>query len=163
MFGGGRTSAPSLGVTDDSLVDPETASYLKRQLVDVFELPERENPGGKRVELTATHMWTGIMGFSRDEVPWVGPVPEKPGVFIAAGFTGHGMPNTWLSGKAVAGMVKADLAGKDGVERAKEETGLPEAYLVSEERVARCMEIMDVEIREQEEAERAARVKAEAS
>jgi glycine/D-amino acid oxidase-like deaminating enzyme len=45
------------------------------------------------------------MGYSNDEFPYVGPVPEKPGQYICAGFTGHGMPQIFLSAKAVASMV----------------------------------------------------------
>lgn len=30
------------------------------------------------------------MGFSRDEHPWVGQVPDKSGLYISAGYTGHG-------------------------------------------------------------------------
>jgi glycine/D-amino acid oxidase-like deaminating enzyme len=165
MFGGGRTSAPSLGVTDDSVVDPETAAYLHRQLVGVFKLPEGSSGStdkDKPVEFEATHEWTGIMGFSRDEVPWVGPVSSKPGVFIAAGFTGHGMPNTWLSGKAVAMMARSSLQGEgmQSVEQARMETGLPRAYLLTDERIERCMERMDIEVLEQAGMERAQKVKA---
>jgi glycine/D-amino acid oxidase-like deaminating enzyme len=45
------------------------------------------------------------MGYSNDDFPYVGPVPEKPGQYICAGFTGHGMPQIFLSAKAVASMI----------------------------------------------------------
>lgn len=35
--------------------------------------------------------WTGIMGFSSDGRPWVGPLPGSPGLWIIAGMEGHGM------------------------------------------------------------------------
>ena len=83
---------------------------------------------------TAANEWSGIMGFSRDERPFVGPVPDvPPGLFIAAGYTGHGMPNTWLCGKAVALMAARRLDGLDEAEAVKEaceSVGLPGAYLV---------------------------------
>lgn len=156
MFGGGRTQNHSMGVTDDEVVDEATAKYLRRQLVEVFALPEEEG-----VELQASHQWTGIMGFSRDDLPWVGPVPGYQGVFLAAGFTGHGMPNTWLSGKAVAEMVSGALQGQDGVARAREVTGLPEAYQISTERIKKAMDVDDYEVREWEELERTRRVQVE--
>ena len=56
------------------------------------------------------------MGYSRDDKPWIGPVPNRKNVYMAAGFTGHGMPNCWLSGKAVADIVRRTLAGLSEVE-----------------------------------------------
>jgi len=122
-------------------------------------LPEGED--GK-LEMKAVREWTGIMGFSRDEVPWVGPVPGKEGVFVAAGFTGHGMPNTWLSGKAVARMVSANFDGGDGgeaVEAARRATGLPRAYQVSVERIEKAMAGGSVEERDEAEFSREQRIR----
>lgn len=110
------------------------------------------------------------MGFSRDDLPWVGEVPasllsttsssDSPtvsseditGLYIAAGYTGHGMPNTWLCGAAVAQMA----LGADGEEVAQA-TGLPGAYLMSEERVARAREEESVHAKDWTEMERARR------
>lgn len=155
MFGGGRNLGESMGVTDDSIVEDKTAHYLRRTLLDACDLPEGEDG---EAELQAVAEWTGIMGFSRDEVPWVGPVPGQEGAFVAAGFTGHGMPNTWLSGKAVASMVRAGLKSENGVEVAKRETGLPKAYLVTEERIERALKGESVEIRDEKEKGRGERV-----
>jgi glycine/D-amino acid oxidase-like deaminating enzyme len=38
-----------------------------------------------------THRWAGIMGFTEEELPLVGPVPGLPGVHLCAGYSGHGM------------------------------------------------------------------------
>ena len=38
-----------------------------------------------------THRWAGIMGFTEDELPLVGPVAGHPGVWICGGYSGHGM------------------------------------------------------------------------
>jgi gamma-glutamylputrescine oxidase len=38
-----------------------------------------------------THRWAGIMGFTEDELPLVGPVPGRPGVHVCGGYSGHGM------------------------------------------------------------------------
>ncbi|KXT04198.1 hypothetical protein AC578_103 [Pseudocercospora eumusae] len=153
MFGGGRQHGKSIGVTDDSFIDDETGKYLRTRLVEALNLPE----GGM---LEATHIWTGIMGFSRDEHPWVGKVPDMENVWIAAGFTGHGMPNTWLSGKAVAGMVLKNLEGTGEVESvavARKETGLPECYVVTRERMEAALELEDVESKDWAEMERGRR------
>jgi len=41
-------------------------------------------------EVDITHRWSGIMGFSRDSLPIIGPLPGSPVLFAATGFTGHG-------------------------------------------------------------------------
>lgn len=54
--------------------------------------------------------WTGIMGYSSDGAPWVGAVPDlPPGLWIPAGFTGHGMPNAPLSAQYVARLILDEL------------------------------------------------------
>jgi glycine/D-amino acid oxidase-like deaminating enzyme len=66
-----------------------------------------------------------VMGYSNDGFPYVGPVCGRPGQYICAGFTGHGMPQIFLSAKAVASMV---------VEGKTEEMDLPVPYHISESR-----------------------------
>ena len=73
------------------------------------------------------------MGYSRDEHPWVGPIPGKRNLFMSAGYTGHGMPNTWLCGKAVAMMV-------DNGHSRQNPSILPARYLVTEERIKKAMQ-----------------------
>ena len=68
-----------------------------------------------------------VMGYSSDGFPHVGAIPDKPGQFICAGFSGHGMPQVFLSAKAIATMI---AKGKD-----VEEVDLPRLYRVSKERV----------------------------
>lgn len=72
-------------------------------------------------------VWSGIMGYSFDGFPMIGEVPEKPGQYICAGFSGHGMPQVFLSAKAIADMV---------VDGAKiEDLDLPLAYRMTRERL----------------------------
>jgi hypothetical protein len=42
-----------------------------------------------------TKVWSGILGYSKDMLPLVGEIPEKDGLFIAAGFSGHGQVGRW--------------------------------------------------------------------
>lgn len=72
-------------------------------------------------------IWTGIMGYTADGLPHVGEVPGKKGLYIAAGWNGHGMPNVFLAMKGVAQMV--------GKGKTYEETGLPRLYRTSRERL----------------------------
>ncbi|KPI44777.1 uncharacterized protein AB675_8557 [Cyphellophora attinorum] len=78
--------------------------------------------------------WTGIMGFSLDHAPFVGPLPEalldRPlgtsdsREWISAGYGGYGMVNAFLCGKALAMMV---LGKNDQVD-------LPRPYFLTEQR-----------------------------
>jgi glycine/D-amino acid oxidase-like deaminating enzyme len=66
------------------------------------------------------------MGYSDDGFPYVGPVRDKLGQYICAGFNGHGMPQIFLSAKAIAVMV---LSGAT-----IEEVDIPLPYWTSAER-----------------------------
>lgn len=67
------------------------------------------------------------MGYSSDFMPHLGNVPDKPGQFIIAGFSGHGMPEILLSSKAVAALVR------DGTPI--ESSGVPEMFVTSKDRI----------------------------
>jgi glycine/D-amino acid oxidase-like deaminating enzyme len=124
--GGARSFAAQagVGVSDDSSIDLPAAAYLRRELNVVLDLQNEDE------ELEASFEWSGIMGFSRDGNPWVGPVDEQlgggDGLWICAGYTGHGMPNAWLCGVAAANFV---LGTK------QEDIDLPAGYFVNGERV----------------------------
>lgn len=62
--------------------------------------------------LRVTHRWGGIMGFSCDELPNVGPVPGSVNIYAAAGYHGHGMGFAVMAAKAVSEMM---TAGKTSV------------------------------------------------
>ncbi|KAI9048406.1 hypothetical protein LZ554_007242 [Drepanopeziza brunnea f. sp. 'monogermtubi'] len=139
MFGGGRSYAANagLGVFDDSSIDLPAAQYLRTEINTVVNIKSEEE------ELEASYEWSGIMGYSRDERPWVGEVTEDlglgggNGLWISAGFTGHGMPNAFLSGKAAVDMI----LGKKG-----DEVDLPHAYRPSKERVLEARMLDEVHI-----------------
>ena len=88
MYGGGDAWAglPRAGVWDDGVVDAGAACWLRRTLPVRMELGGEES--GRREELEATHEWTGIMGYSRDNRPWVGEVPGMRGVWLAGAYSG---------------------------------------------------------------------------
>lgn len=67
------------------------------------------------------------MGYTSDGIPHIGAVPGKPGQFILAGYGGHGMAATFLSGRGIAQMVR------DGVPY--EQTGMPRLYRTSAARL----------------------------
>jgi glycine/D-amino acid oxidase-like deaminating enzyme len=49
-----------------------------------------------------THRWAGIFGLTQDLLPLVGPVPEHDGLWIAAGYSGHGNVLGLMCGELVA-------------------------------------------------------------
>ncbi len=56
----------------------------------------------KLEKASVQRMWTGVMGFSVDGLPFVGQVPGKSGQVLAAGFTGHGFGMAWNSTRLLA-------------------------------------------------------------
>jgi glycine/D-amino acid oxidase-like deaminating enzyme len=137
MFGGGREYAAGLGVgvSDDSDIDQLAADYLRQVLNNLLDI---QNNG---IELRASHEWSGIMGYSRDGRPWVGKVPQElgggKGLWMCAGFTGHGMPNASLCAKAVVNeMMGRQLHEKD----------LPKEFHVSMERVKIARTFVEVSL-----------------
>jgi glycine/D-amino acid oxidase-like deaminating enzyme len=140
MFGGGRGAGklPTIGVSDDTVIDPDSAAYLRSALLKVMEL-DGKTEGVK--ELKAAAEWTGIMGYSRDDHPWVGKVPEREGLWLSGGYTGHGMPNGTLCGKAVVDMVLGEAAGLSIAEvqaRMVEKGEIPKSYIITPERLSKA-------------------------
>lgn len=133
--GGGRQAAKGMAVGEwrDDVVEEPVASWLRDTLEPVLDLGRK---GEKEVEsgLKARMEWTGIMGYSRDHAPWIGPVSEAlgggEGLFMACGFTGHGMPRCALAGRGVARMMTGNADGH----------GLPKAFVASEERALKARE-----------------------
>jgi glycine/D-amino acid oxidase-like deaminating enzyme len=107
------------GVTDDSkLIEPAK---------DYFDgLMQRHFNGWEESRAYTDMVWTGIMGWTTDFMPYVGEVPNKPGQLIIAGFSGHGMPLICLASKAMADMVKGS---------AFEDTKLPFIFKPTMERL----------------------------
>ncbi|KIV92625.1 hypothetical protein PV10_03899 [Exophiala mesophila] len=161
MYGGGRQHASGNGNynSDDSYVDPEVEKYL-RTLPARLDLGNSSNTTSRshqgqtlsppkddsdlQLELQAS--WTGIIGSSADGHPWVGAVPDHPGLFIAAGYSGHGMPNAPLSGRHVARLLLQSLKTVDvdctllqehevQPSNSSADAALPIEYLVTKERM----------------------------
>ncbi|KAI0750607.1 FAD dependent oxidoreductase [Irpex lacteus] len=114
IIGGGREAAKDgnfeFHVVDDSTVNETVGKAIRGFLPAVFP--------GRFYNGTEPEMeWTGIMGYTQSGEPFVGPVidPSKgqqTGQYIAAGYTGHGMPRAFACAEAVAGLILADLKGE---------------------------------------------------
>ena len=113
-----------LGSTADDQQDLLALGYLQTVLGKSLAPEDVRNgeSSGKVGDPSLVSSWTGVMGFSCDDRPWVGKLsPEisdrRPkctagaecGEWIAAGFCGMGMVNCWRAGQAVA----LTMMGKD--------------------------------------------------
>ena len=95
IFGGMRWQSPTkeVGIEDDSTLEPLVGEGLKTFLRDRF---------ASLRDVAIDYEWSGIMGFTADENPLIGELPGRPGEYISAGYTGHGMPVALAAGKAIA-------------------------------------------------------------
>jgi glycine/D-amino acid oxidase-like deaminating enzyme len=155
MLGGGRLSAatlPSVGEADDSILDPSVVEYLTTVLPRAIHL----SPASPPPALTPVAAWTGIWAASRDNVPWVGPVPgsARGGLWLCAAYTGHGMPNATLCARAVVRMMVAEEKGEEEwgrvVERMVAGREIPASYVLSEERMGLARGLPSVEVQDRE-------------
>ena len=76
------------GVFDDSVVHPGVSKYLSDAPLRHFALQEwgEDCADGRLVQ-----EWTGIMGYTPDHEPIIGEAEGGKGLWICAGFNGHGM------------------------------------------------------------------------
>lgn len=68
-----------------------------------------------------------VMRYSVDGLPRIGRVPGRENMLIMGGFTGHGMPQDFLTAKGISRIVLQDLAFS--------ETGIPRLFEESESRL----------------------------
>jgi glycine/D-amino acid oxidase-like deaminating enzyme len=96
LAGGGRRAA--LDAERTASPDPSDAvqEAIRRFLEGSFPAA-----AGLRI----THRWGGTMGWSCDELPFIGPVPGSPGLFAAGGYHGHGLAFSLLAARALADLV----------------------------------------------------------
>jgi len=72
-------------VLDDTTIHPSISKYLTQACSEYFG---EENWGENGRTLKE---WTGIMGYTQDGQPIVGEAPGQKGLWVCAGFNGHGM------------------------------------------------------------------------
>lgn len=134
MFGGGFVQGgfsglEEMGVASDAELNEDVAVHLRAGLGKAFE-----NIGEDGFEVKS--MWTGNMGFSVDMLPWVGKLPRsltergsgQGAEWVSVGYSGEGMVNAWLCGKALAMMIL-------GEEESTKEW-FPQHMGISEERIS---------------------------
>ncbi|KAG9503217.1 hypothetical protein J7337_006060 [Fusarium musae] len=106
-------------VDDTQLIEP-ARRYFEEDYMQRTFLGWEES--GARVD----RVWTGIMWYSTDSLPHVGEVPGRHGVFVIAGFHGHGMPVIFLAAEGIAAMTQGLVY---------EKTGMPSLFKTSRDRL----------------------------
>ena len=124
MVGGGMEQSQDkgvdeFGVTNDNDLNFSISSYLGGVLPIAFG---QEGWGQDASAGRTKDMWTGIMGFTADTLPFVGELDATltkrgvksqrafdgcaaPAEWISGGYNGQGMVNAWLCGQALGLMV----------------------------------------------------------
>ncbi|RKL33615.1 hypothetical protein BFJ72_g9839 [Fusarium proliferatum] len=106
VWGGGEVAHPKglsggFGDCDDRHVVSEVESYILNAPVEIFrDWKESRASSGTSPEGAVAFSWSGIMGLSKDLLPFLGELPGKPGQYLAGGYHGHGMARIFLSCKA---------------------------------------------------------------
>ncbi|KAF4123827.1 Glycine/D-amino acid oxidase (deaminating) [Geosmithia morbida] len=103
IVGGGRRDyfhdlASWFNVSDDGSLIEEACHYFDGYM-------QRHFIGWEDADIRTDQIWTGIMGYSSDGFPYIGAVPARPGTYVCAGFTGHGMPQIFNSAKYISLLV----------------------------------------------------------
>lgn len=103
IFGGRRDA----GGSGESEYSEETSSAVQEALEGFYKshFPELRNA-------VPSHRWAGIMSYTPDGMPLVGAAPGKEGIYIAAGYTGHGFGYAFC---AAEWLVRLVLDGKDQI------------------------------------------------
>ncbi|EEA19405.1 hypothetical protein TMatcc_009538 [Talaromyces marneffei ATCC 18224] len=117
---GAQGNTEWFGNIDDASLIESTKDYWDGYMQRYFA--GWEDTGAKVEEL-----WTGIMGYSSDSAPHIGPIPSRDNQFIAAGFNGHGMPVIFLSTKGLADMILHNAPF--------EQSGIPRIFKTSSDRL----------------------------
>jgi glycine/D-amino acid oxidase-like deaminating enzyme len=98
VAGGFRDKAVGHEHTAEEALTPVIQGHLERFVVELV---------GER--LSITHRWAGIFGTTEDRLPLAGRVPGHDGVWVAAGYSGHGNVLGLTCGDLVARAILGDI------------------------------------------------------
>jgi sarcosine oxidase subunit beta len=82
--------------------NPAVLAGIARTLITLF-------PSVKQIKVVRA--WAGIMGFTADGLPLIGPYEAIPGLTLAAGFNGGGFSWAAITGKVIARLLTGQEAG----------------------------------------------------
>lgn len=136
IIGGGlgrlpQAGASEYGTVDDSTLNPQISAYLRGSLTGYFGTENWGEEDDEEASGRVVQEWSGIMGATADGRPFVGEVPDKNGLWISAGFNGHGMVLCLKAAEALVKMIgSSSILGKPD--------WFPESFLITEERLKGC-------------------------
>ena len=97
LLGGFRDVSIMDELTDVEETTPTIQASLERFLGELIGEEPR-----------ISHRWAGIFALTQDMLPLVGPVPGREGLWVAAGYSGHGNVLGFACGELVAGAILGD-------------------------------------------------------
>ncbi|PVU96341.1 hypothetical protein BB561_001235 [Smittium simulii] len=105
IYGGFRTASDSLEVdnSNDSEINPQLSAALRDSLKSKVFSSMDYNPE----TYYGVREWTGIMGFSDDDAPYIGKLYDSDsqlvdGQWTLVGLSAHGMPRCFRCGREIA-------------------------------------------------------------
>jgi glycine/D-amino acid oxidase-like deaminating enzyme len=104
VLGGRRDAALEREWTAEEAVTPEVQAALEAEV---------ERLTGRRPAIESR--WSGIWGTTADELPLAGRLPGRDGVWVAAGYSGHGNVLGFACGELVAAAIAGDEADERGL------------------------------------------------
>ena len=99
VCGGFRDFSILSEFTDEEVTTPIIQQALDDFVADLL---------GRRPRIT--HRWAGVFGMTQDLLPLVGAVPGREGLWVAAGYAGHGNVLGLMCGELVARAILGDRA-----------------------------------------------------
>lgn len=157
IIGGGLGRLPDAGASefgtvDDTSLNTGISKYLRGSLSGYIGSTNWGETDNEEASDRVVQEWTGIMGATADGRPFVGKVPGKmdyrylsnyhgpekdvplEGLWISAGFNGHGMVLCLKSAEALVKMIENNgRTCKDD-----ELDWFPKSFVISEDRLERC-------------------------
>lgn len=96
FMGGMRYAAMHSEVGLEEKLEPRVQDRLQQFVTELY-------PQYRSIE--PDRQWCGIMGFSCDGLPFIGPHPHRNGVLLSIGYTGYGLALCAEAGRMIAELV----------------------------------------------------------
>lgn len=94
------------GMRGGLLSSPRAEAAIRRKVHRSFQ---RMFPAWAQVEVT--HIWSGLVCFARDLLPFVGAIPDQPGLFAGFAYHGNGVAMGTCCGRALARLALGQPCG----------------------------------------------------